>query len=78
MSRSLENFTVHSRENEIEKDKEHLGIFLKCLLIYFERVRGRDGRREEQRERERQRIPGRLCTLSTEQGAGCRVRTHGL
>ena len=42
--------------------------FLKCLFALRERQKGQAG--EEQTERERERIPSRLRTVTTEPSAG--------
>ena len=41
-----------------------------CLFIYFEREREREHTWRRGREREEDRIPSRLCTISTELNAG--------
>lgn len=51
-------------------------LFLLFILTYFERDR-ESTRREEQKERERVRIPTRLFTASTEQPAmGLEITNH--
>ena len=46
------------------------------IYLFIERGRNRDDRQwEGQREREREKIPSRLCTVSTEPDAGLEFTT---
>ena len=52
---------------DISAFNNRLFVFL-CLFFYFERERAQA--EERQRERGRERIPSRLCTVSTESDVG--------
>ena len=50
-----------------EKCTRSFGTFKKKCFIYFEREQGRDRETEN---------PSRLCTVSTEPGAGLKLTNH--
>ena len=56
-----------------------LGVFIFFQFVYFERERAREHAcvsREGQRERERDRIPSRLCAVSAEPDMGLDPTNH--